>query len=114
MTYGVFFELNKLPVTPPDEEVWVTEVVGTALSGHERRSPYRMLTWTKRTVDCSRIDWFDYDGVTLESITTRGYDQLVEHETYTSALCLGVAFRQREGVGMDIVARFLVNINSAI
>lgn len=109
MTYGIEYALNGTPVTAPDEEAWSNVVIGESLEGTERRSPYRILEWTKRVAGPCHLDWFDYDNTPLSSITTRSPGELVNYETYTDAVCKSVTFRQRLGVGTEIVARFLVN-----
>lgn len=109
MTHGIVYALNGVDVTAPDEETWSNKVIGESLSGTERRSPYRILEWTKRVAGECHLDWFDYDNSTLDSITTRSPGELVNYETYTTAICQSVTFRQRLGVGTEVVARFLVN-----
>lgn len=108
MAEGIYYRINGQEVTAPDEEVWSPIVIGTSLAGEQKRSPYWRLEWRKTVADVCRLDWFDYDNTTLESLTTRPPKLLDQHETYTDAICQSVGFRQRRGVGNELVAVFLV------
>lgn len=112
MPGGVVFQINGNDVTAPDEEVWTPISAGTSLTGEQKRSPYWTLQWSKNAADCDRLDWFDYDNTVLTSLRTRRRHRLDEYETYTDAICQSVQFRQRRQVGMDMVATFLVNVES--
>lgn len=110
MPRGVIFAINGMKVTSPDEETWAPLTIGTALDGLQRRSPYRQLEWLKQVGDSCDLDWFAYDNTRLDSLTCRPYNKLDEYETYTDVVCESVTFRQRRGVGNEIVASFKVNV----
>jgi len=105
---GNVYAINGLIVTTPDEEVWTPHVMGDALTGRQKRSPYRILEWRKQVADRCLLDWFSYDNTTLVSLTATPPGTLDQHETYTDAICQAVNFRKRLSVGNEIVARFLV------
>ena len=109
MPVGIVYSINGNSVQAPDEEVWGNIVMGTSLTGRQKRSPYRQLEWRKVITDACRLDWFDYDNTTLASLTTRPYNKLDEHATYTDVICQSVTMRQRRSVGNEMVAVFLVN-----
>jgi len=106
----VIYSINDTEVTSPDEEVWSPVAIGTALTGRQKRSPYWRLEWHKTVAGPCRLDWFDYDNTTLDSLTTRTPGKLDISEIYTDAVCQSVVFRQRRGVGNEIVATFLVYV----
>jgi hypothetical protein len=118
MPWGKYL-INGYEVYAPDEEVWSEIVIGDALSGEQKRSPYRELTWTRQVADDCTLsggnkDWFTYDNTTLASITTRTYKStLDDFTTYASAVCKSVDVRMRHGVGNQIVAVFWVDVGSA-
>lgn len=111
MTYGIQYAINGNGVTAPDEEAWSNIVVGDALSGQERRSPFKQLEWRKQVAGPCYLDWYDYDNQTLDSLTTRTPGELVEYETYTTAICQSVTFRHRRSNANEIVAVFLVLVD---
>lgn len=114
MASGIAYAINGREVMSPDEEVWSPIVVGTGLDGTQRRSPYWQLEWRKTVVDSCWLDWLEYDNQALENLTTRPPDKLDEHETYTDVLCQSVTMRHRRAVGNEVVAVFVVNLNSAL
>lgn len=105
---GVAYAINGIAVTTPDEEYWTPPVLGFALSGRQKRSPYWSLEWRAQVVGKCEVDWFTYDNTTLTSLTCRPPGTLREVETYTDAICQSVVMRQRLGVGNEVVATFLV------
>ena len=112
MPAGIVYQINSNDVTAPDEEVWSYISPGTSLRGLQKRSPYQLLQWSKNAADCDRLDWFDYDNTILTTLRTRKPKTLAEYATYTDVICQSVTFRQRRQVGMDMVATFLVNVES--
>jgi len=106
------FALNGLEVTAPDEEVWIPIVQGDALTGRQKRSPYERLEWRKQVADHCRLDWFAFDNTTLSSLRTRMPGSLTNFVVYTDAVCQSVTFRQRRGLGGEVIARFIVCIGS--
>ena len=112
---GIAYAINDLQVMPPDEEVWSPIAVGVALTARQKRSPYQQLEWRRQVVDACDLDgsgrdWFLYDNTTLTSLTARQPGKLDERRTYTDAICQSVGFRARRGVGNEVVAVFLVNV----
>jgi hypothetical protein len=112
MPAGVFYAINDVEVTSPIEEVWTPVVSGVALTGRQKRSPYYYLEWRLQVTDMCYMDWFPYDNTTLTSLTCRPPRKLAEFNTFTDAVCQSVNFRQRLGAGTEVVATFLVNIES--
>ena len=110
MPAGVKFAINSVVVAAPDEDVWMNVVLGDALAGTERRSPYKVLEWRKQIAGPCDLDWFDYDNRILDSLTTRSFAHLDEYETYTDAICKSVTIRNRRSVGNEVVATFLVYV----
>lgn len=111
MPYGVFYMLNGIGVTSPDEERWSPIVLGDAIDGLQRRSPYMRLEWHLRADGKCGLDWFPYDNTVLTSLTCRPDGELAEHETYTDVFCKSVVGRQNRGVMTEIIAVFLVNVS---
>lgn len=111
MTFGVTFGINGRSVTAPDEVVWSNVVQGEALSGREKRSPYKYCEWRIELANGCRLDWYDYDNTTLASFTTTPPDEVDEYETYTiDVVCQSVSHRGRRSVATDVTARFLVYV----
>jgi len=112
---GIIFAINDCEVMSPDEDVWTPIVIGSALTARQKRSPYRTLEWRRQVTDrCdhdgSARDWFTYDNTTLTALTTRQPGKMDERRTYTDAICQSVLFRARRGVGNEVVATFLVDV----
>ena len=108
---GVWYKINEQEVTPPDEEVWTPIVVGSGLSGKQKRSPYWQLEWHKQVLDsCDAADWWEYNNKTLVSLWTRSPGKLDETEQYTDVICQRVEMRQVRGFGQQAVATFLVYV----
>ncbi len=114
MPRGALYEINGVKVTAPDEEVWTDVVVGVDLNGLEIISPYKRLEWTQQAAAECHLDWFDYENQVLTSLTCRPHGELAEYQRYTDAICQAVSFRQRRGVGSDVIAVFLVNTTSGV
>lgn len=110
MPRGQSFMINDLVVTTPDEEVWIPIVVGDALSGTQRRSPYRTLEWRKRVADCGLLDWFDHDNTVLTSLVCTPPEEVDQWQRYTDAICKSVVARKTHTVATEVVATFLVNV----
>ncbi len=109
MAQGQAFMINNVIVTTPDEEVWNPVVIGEALSGTQRRSPYNILEWRKQVADSCHLDWFDYDNTVLSSLVCTPPGELDQWTRYTDVICQQVSMRKRHHVGSEITARFLVN-----
>ena len=112
MPAGVLYAINGIEVTTPVEEVWTPVSSGVALTGRQKRSPYYYLEWRLQVTDMCYMDWFPFDNTTLTSLTCRPPRALDRFRTYTDAICQSVNFRQRLSVGTEVVATFLVNIES--
>jgi len=106
----IAYMINKKPVVSPDEERWTSDVVGEGLDGLERRSPYKVLQWSKRVIRKDQVDWFDYDNTTLTSLVTRPPEEIDGYAEYTDAICRSVIMTHSHGVGMQVIATFLVNV----
>lgn len=106
------FMFNDKNITPPTEWNWSPIVVGTNLAAKQNRSPMWRLEFRRRVVDRCLIDWFDYDNQRLLSITVPPHDALGETRRYTFAVVQQVAMRHRLGVGNELVATIVVNIES--
>jgi hypothetical protein len=106
---GQHFMINNLVVTTPDEEVWSPILIGDALSGTQRRSPYQILEWRKQVADRCRLDWFDFDNTVLAALVCTPPGETDQHERYTDAICQSVGMRKRHSVANEVVARFMVN-----
>ena len=117
---GVAFGINGSQVTAPDECNWEEKIVGNALSGIQKRSPYRTVTWSKQIVgkcdlNTESHDWFEYENQALSSITLPTYKgRLDDFSTYTRAICKSVAVRNRRGVGNQLTASFWIDPSSAV
>lgn len=109
---GVFFMINGAGVVSPDTEVWDPISMGAALTGEQKRSHYRHLRWQKTIAEKCDLDWWEYDNVTLTSLTTRPPDELAMSETYSDAICQSVTMRHSHGRGIDVTANFLVNVEN--
>lgn len=109
-TKGVWYSINGNKTTSPDEATWPPIVIGTALSGLQKRSPYRYHEWHRQLTDTCDLDWFAYDNTTLTSLWTCPPGKLDETVQYTDAICQSVEMRQRRGFGQEVVATFLVYV----
>ena len=109
---GIFYKLNGNGVVSPDEEVWEPIVVGVALTGRQKRSPYWQLEWRRQVVDRCDVDWWDYANTTLTSLWTRPPDKLDETAQYSDAICQSVEMRHTRGLGQEVVATFLVYVGT--
>ncbi len=112
MAKGIWYKINGEGVTTPDEEVWTPVVIGTSLSGTQKRSPYWQLEWRKQVADACDVDWWEYDNTTLTSLWTRPPDKLDETVQYTDAICQSIEMRQVRGFGQEVVATFLVYVGT--
>ena len=106
----VAYAINGTGVTTPDEEVWTPVVVGTSLSGTQKRSPYWQLEWRKQVLDRCDVDWWPYDNTVLTSLWGRPPGKLDETGQYSDAICQSVTMRQVRGFGQEAVATFLVYV----
>ena len=112
------YAIDGIETYAPDEETWGELVTGEALSGEQKRSPYREHTWTRQVGDACDLDggtddWMAYDNTVLGSITTRTYKGIMDaFTTYTDAICKTVNVRKRRGVGNEIVAVFWIRTGS--
>lgn len=109
--FGVFYMINGMPVTCPDDEQWEPVSMGDALTALQKRSPWYRLTWSKNVIDGSRVDWFEFDNTELTSLVTRIPDSLWESAEYTDAVCQSVTMRHNRHRGVDYTAVFLVKVN---
>lgn len=107
----IAYMINGQGVVSPDEERWTPSVIGDALDGQQRRSPYWTLQWSRRVVSHDEVDWFSYDNQTLTSLVCRGPDQIDGYTEYTDAICKSVTMTHAHGVGMQVVATFLVKVS---
>ena len=120
MPRGAAFGINGAAVIAPDEYNWEEHVIGTSLSASQKRSPWRVMRWTKQVagaddVDGDSRDWFSYDNVTLSSITVPTYKgYLDDYSTYTRAVCMSVSVRRRKGVANQLTAEFWIDTGSVI
>lgn len=105
---AVYYLINGRRVSAPDEEQWEQIEIGTGLNGEPVRSPYWNLTWHKTVGVC--LDWMEFNGQRLASLTTRPPDSMTEVRTFTDAVCVFVGHRKRLGVGTDFEARFVVYV----
>lgn len=109
---GTYYMINGQHVTAPDQESWAHIVVGEAIDGLQRRSPYRRLEWRRRVADiCDAEDWFDFDNTELDSLITRSPGHVNESEVYTTAFCQSVTSTQAHANHVDVIARFLVKVD---
>ncbi|NIN66271.1 MAG: hypothetical protein GTO63_16580 [Anaerolineae bacterium] len=107
---GSVYMINGVIVTAPDEEVWSHIVLGENLQGLERRSPYDQLQWRKTVAERCDLDWFDYEGARLTSLTCTPPGEVGIHRVFTqSQLLVSVVMRASRGTGREVVATFLVD-----
>ena len=111
---GIVFAINRMEVTPPDEEVWAHNVLGDDLTGIQKRSAYSRLEWRRTVGERCDLDWFPFANTWLTSITTRPPEATDTSEIYTDVLCKSVTMRHRRGVGNEIVATFFVNLGEVV
>jgi len=109
---GARYELNGVKVTPPDEVAWTPPTLGIALTGRQKRSVYWTCEWMKNVGRDCQLDWFDYDNETLTRFICTPPGEVNAHQSYTDAICQQVTGRNRRGNMAEIVATFLVNVNS--
>lgn len=110
MPKPVWHSINREATTQPDDVQWADVVIGDALSGTERLSPYKYCEWTRQVDDTCGLDWYDHKNTQLQSLTTYPPDKTNEVETYTDAFCKTVTHRTRRGKANEIMARFLVYV----
>lgn len=108
--WNASYAINGALVTTPDEEVWTPLSPGNDLNGLQKRSPFYQLEWRKQVASQCHLDWFTYDNTVLSSLLTRAPGELRDFVKYTTAVCQSVVFRQRRGVGNEVVATFLVRV----
>jgi hypothetical protein len=107
---GSVYEFNGIKVTPPDEEVWAHVVLGENLTAHEVRSPYQQLQWRKTVAERCDLDWWDYEGTDLDSLTCTPPGEVGIHRVFTrSQKLISVVMRAGRGVAREVVATFLVD-----
>ncbi len=107
---GSVYMINGIRVPSPDEEVWSNIVVGDNLDALETRSPYQELTWRRTAGERCDLDWHDFDGLELSSITCTPPGEVGVHRTFTrSQKCKSVVHRNRRGTATEITATFLVD-----
>lgn len=111
---AVAYAINGMEVTSPDEEVWSPALIGQDLTALQKRSPYYLLEWRQSVAGPRHLDWMEHDNTTLESLTTRTRDKLDHIATFIDVKCQSVVFRHRKGVGNEVVATFLVNIDATL
>ncbi len=114
MPRGALFKFNDITITAPDEQVWADIVQGNDLNGLPVISPYKRLELRQQVGDECNLDWFDYKGTVLTSLTCPPPDEIAEYQRYTDAICQSVHFRHRQGVAQEIVAILLVNTESGM
>jgi hypothetical protein len=102
--------INDLVVISPDQETWEPANLGIALDMTQRRSPMRVLRWTKTVVGPCNLIWFDFDNTILSSLYTRGPNQLREWTRYTDVICQQVSMVHSGPNGSRYEAVFLVNV----
>ncbi len=113
MPRGVLYKINGISITAPDEQVWSDITQGNDLNALPVFSPYKRMELRQQIGDECNLDWFEYKGTVLESITCPPPDEIAEYQRYTDAICQTVFFRHRQGVAQEIVGIFLVNTVSA-
>lgn len=104
------YAINDIEVTAPDEEVWTPIVQGESLTGRQKRSPWYRLEWRRTVGGPCELDWYDFDNLTLSSLSCRPPGILDDFVRITSPapICQSVTLRHRLSVGTEIVATFLV------
>ena len=110
MPLGPAYMIDGSPVVAPASERWKTALIGTAIDGTQRRSPYWILEWSRSPTEQCDLEWFVYDNTTLTELVTRAPGVLGEWTAYTDVRCQSVQMRQAMGVGLEMVATFLVNV----
>lgn len=107
---GSYYAFNGVKVTAPDEENWSNIVLGEDLTAHEKRSPYRMLQWRKSVAERCDLDWWDYEGTDLTSLTCTPPGEVGVYRVFTqSQKLVSVVHRVGRGVAREVVATFLVD-----
>ncbi len=102
--------INDLVVISPDTQTWEPTSSGVALDMTQRRSPMRVLRWSKSFARPCDLIWFDFDNTILSSLYTRGPSQLQEWTRYTDVVCQQVSMVHSGPRGTRYEAIFLVNI----
>ena len=113
MPKGVLFKINGVSISAPDEQAWSDVVQGNDLNALPVISPYKKMQLQQQIGDQCNLDWFDYKGTVLTSITCPPPDELDGYQRYTDAICQTVYFRHRQSIAQEIVAVFLINTESA-
>ncbi len=107
---GSNYAIDGVQVTAPDEENWSNIVLGENLTAHETRSPYQMLQWRKSVAERCDLDWWDYEGADLTSLTCTPPDNVGVYRVFTrSQKLISVVMRHSRGVAREVVATFLVD-----
>ena len=96
MPRGALFKFNDITITAPDEQVWADITQGNDLNGLPVYSPYKRLELRQQVGDECNLDWFDYKGTVLTSLTCPPPDEIAEYQRYTDAICQSVHFRHRQ------------------
>ena len=108
---GIFYMINGMGVTAPDDEIWSPIIMGDGLTNLQKRSRYNQLTWKKTLVEKCDLDWLQFDNVELASLVCRPPDELVEWELYDlHVICQSVTMKQHHDRGVDVTAVFLVRM----
>jgi hypothetical protein len=102
--------INDQVVTSPDTQTWEPSNLGAALDMTLRRSPMRVVRWTKTVAGPCDLDWFTYDNTILTTFVTRGPTALKEWTVYTDAVCQQVSMVHSGPRGTRYEAIFLVNV----
>jgi hypothetical protein len=100
--------INGVGVATPDQERWQPNVIGDAVAGTQRRSPYDTLVWRRRVSGPCDLDWLQYDNTILATLVTRPDGELRQHTSYDDVICKSVNLTMTLGVITEITATFLV------
>lgn len=108
---GVYYMINGIGVTSPDEEKWEPIIIGTDLDSLQKRSHWRTLTWVRRIGERCDLDWLQFDNTVLTSLICRPPNRIDHHEVYTDAVCQAVTLKHVRGVAEEIIAQFIVKVD---
>ena len=110
---GAVYQINDIAISPPDEQTWSDVVQGNDLNGLPVISPYKKMQIQQQVGNQCNMDWFEYKGTVLDSITCPPPDMIDAHQRYKGAICQTVYSRHRQGVAQEIVAVFLIDTSVA-